>query len=395
MKGKIKLPCGVILKNAIGKSPMSDSLGDGKGNPTKEQIRLYERWAEGGTSLSIIGEVQLDYSYPERPGNLVLNDASDIKLFKELTSKALINGSHLWAQIGHAGALSHLPISKPKGPSLLDIEGLKCEGMSLNEVKNLPSRYAKAASKAKELGFSGVQIHAGHGFLLSQFLSPLFNKRDDEYGGDIKSRCKIILQIINSVRIEVGDTFPISIRINSSDNIEGGLTQKDSLKAIGFLDKTSLDLIDISGGTYFPGAKASSDSLINGPYFLEFAKKARKITSIPLMISGGFKKKDEVQSAISSGVVDMVSIGRGMIIDTNLANTWINNSGSDPIFPKFEVVVPGGITAWYTMRLTAIANDDEDNFNLDLINALESYEKRDNEKCFIWKKCTDGTSSLG
>ena len=395
MKDKIKLPCGVILKNAIVKSPMSDSLGDGKGNPTKEQIRLYERWAQGGTSLSLIGEVQLDYSYPERPGNLVLNDDSDIKLFKELTSKALINGSHLWAQIGHAGALSHLPISKPKGPSLLDIEGLKCEGMSLNEVKNLPSRYAKAASKAKELGFSGVQIHAGHGFLLSQFLSPLFNKREDEYGGDIKSRCKIILQIINSVRIEVGDTFPISIRINSSDNIEGGLTQKDSLKAIGFLDKTSLDLIDISGGTYFPGAKASSDSLINGPYFLDFAKKARKITSIPLMISGGFKKKDEVQSAISSGVVDMVSIGRGMIIDTNLANTWINNSGSDPIFPKFEVVVPGGITAWYTMRLTAIANDDEDNFNLDLINALESYEKRDNEKCFIWKKYTDRTSSLG
>lgn len=385
MKNKIKLPCGVILKNAIAKSPMSDSLGNGEGNPTKEQIRLYERWAQGGTSLSFIGEVQWDYNYPERPGNLVLNDDSDIELFKELTSKALINDSHLWAQIGHAGALSHLPISKPKGPSLLDIKDLKCEGMSLDEVKELPLKYAKAARKAQILGFSGIEIHAGHGFLLSQFLSPLFNKRDDEYGGTIKSRCKIILEIINSVRIAVGNTFPIGIRLNSSDQLEGGLTQEDSLKAISLLDKTSIDLIDISGGTYFPGAKASSDSLSTGPYFLDFAKRARELTSIPIMITGGFKKKEEVSLAISSGAVDMVNIGRAMVINPNLPNTWIKDNGTDPIFPRFKTVVPGGITAWYTMMLTAIANDDEENFNLDLPTALDRYEKRDEEKCIVWR----------
>ena len=117
LQSSLELPCGVILKNRLAKSPMSDSLADGEGNPSEAQIRLYQRWAEGGAAISFIGEVQGDPRYPEKPGNLVFGENSNQEILHLLTSRALINGAHLWPQIGHAGALSHLPISQPKGPS--------------------------------------------------------------------------------------------------------------------------------------------------------------------------------------------------------------------------------------------------------------------------------------
>lgn len=157
----LELPCGAILKNRLVKSPMSDSLADGEGNPTEAQIRLYQRWAEGGTALSIIGEVQVDPRFPEKPGNLVLGDHSNHSMLEKLAREAVIQGAHLWPQIGHAGALSHPPISYPKGPSALDIEGLQCAALSPDEIKALPAMYARTAEHAKAVGFSGVQIRQG------------------------------------------------------------------------------------------------------------------------------------------------------------------------------------------------------------------------------------------
>lgn len=382
----LKLPCGAVIKNRIAKSPMSDSLSDGGGNPTLGQIRLYERWAEGGVGLSLIGEVQGDPRFPERPGNLVLGKQSDNNLLQSFSRRATINGAHLWPQIGHAGALSHLPISQPKGPSALDLEGLKCAGMSVEEIKNSPAMYAKTALHAKRTGFSGVLIHAGHGFLLSQFLSPLFNQRNDGYGGSIAARCRIILEIINEVRRAVGASFPVGIRLNSTDQLEGGLTEVEALEAVRLLDQTSIDLIDISGGTYFPGAKSSSESTSSGPYFLDFARRAKEVTKVPLMVTGGFKKHAEAVEAVESGAADMVGVGRAIVLNPRLADNWLIQDGADPDFPKFESTIPGGITAWYTMRLTALAEDREDEFALDLASAIEIYEKRDAQRCITWKK---------
>ncbi|WP_372882157.1 oxidoreductase [Psychromonas sp.] len=285
----LELPCGAVIKNRIVKSAMSDSLADGQGNSTDTQARLYERWAEDGLGLSIIGEVQVDPRFPEKPGNLVLSPDSDQKALRALTSRASINGAHIWPQLSHAGGLSYLPISEPKGPSALNIGSFECAGMSEIEVSQLPEKYARAALLAQNVGFTGVQIHAGHGFLLSQFLSPLFNRRQDQYGGSIQARSRIIVEIIAKVRAAVGASFPIGIKINSTDQLQGGLTQEDALEAIRIIDSTSVDLIEISGGSYFPGAKSSSDRASSGPYFVEFAKKAMSLTGIPLVVTGGFK----------------------------------------------------------------------------------------------------------
>ncbi len=386
LQRSLELPCGVILKNRLAKSPMSDSLADGECDPTEAQIRLYERWAEGGVALSFIGEVQGDPRFPEKPGNLVLGPHSNESLLRLFASRALIDGAHLWPQIGHAGALSYMPISQPKGPSALDIEGLQCTGMSLDEVHELPIMYARTALHAKTVGFSGVHIHAGHGFLLSQFLSPLFNHRKDGYGGSIEARCRVVLEIIREVRRAVGPLFPVGIRINSTDQLDGGLTEVDSLEVIRLLDKTSIDLIDISGGTYFPGAKASSDGTRRGPYFLDFARLARGVTKVPLLLTGGFKSRQQAVDAVESGTVDMVGLGRAMALNPRLGDTWLSEGGGDPHFPKFESAPPGGITAWYTMRLTALGEDREKMFKLDLPSAIRMYEKRDAERFTKWKE---------
>ncbi|PWQ95229.1 NADH:flavin oxidoreductase/NADH oxidase family protein [Leucothrix arctica] len=386
LQSPLELPCGAVLKNRMAKSPMSDSLSNGMGDATEAQIRLYERWAEGGTALSYIGEVQGDPRYPEKPGNLTLGQDSDQQALQSLTRRATINNAHLWAQLGHAGALSHLPISQPKGPSALHLAGLQCEGMSINEVRQLPDMFAKTALQAQLMGFSGVQIHAGHGFLLSQFLSPLFNHRTDSYGGSIASRCKIIIEIINEVRHAVGPSFPVGIRINSTDQLEGGLTELDALEAIRLLDQTSVDLIDISGGTYFPGAKASSDNASAGPYFLDFARRAKELTSISLSVTGGFKTRSQAIDALASGAVDVVGLGRAMALNPQLANTWLTEEGGDPEFPKFASNPPGGITAWYTMRLTALGEDKEKSFDMDLPTAISVYEARDEERCITWQE---------
>ena len=383
----LELPCGVILKNRLIKSAMSDSLGDGQGNPTETQMRLYERWADGGAALSLIGEVQGSPFYPEKPGNLVLIPDANLEAMQALAKRGSTNGAHIWPQLGHAGALSHLPISRPKGPSALDVEGLHCAGMSLKDIRELPGTYARTAKLAKEARFGGVQIHAGHGFLFSQFLSPLFNHRSDAYGGSVEGRFRIIGEVIESVRQAVGAEYPIGIKINSTDKLVGGLTEGDAMEVVRMLDQTSIDLIEISGGTYFPGAASSSDGRSsNGPYFTDFAKRAKEVTSIPVMVTGGFETREQAVTVIESGCTDAVSLARSMVLNPGLANLWLSDIGGDPEFPVFDAPPRGGVTAWYSMRLTALGEDNETRFDSSPAAALEAYELRDAERCKTWLK---------
>jgi 2,4-dienoyl-CoA reductase-like NADH-dependent reductase (Old Yellow Enzyme family) len=380
------LPCGTTIKSRLIKSAMSDSLGDGTGHPTKAQMRLYERWAEGGIAASIIGEVQGLSGFAEKPGNLVLNSNSNLDKFKLLSKRAQKNDSLLWLQLGHAGALSYAPTSNPKGPSALDLDGLSCEALTLEEIKQVIEQFAKTARLAKQAGFGGVQIHAAHGFLLSQFLSPLFNQRDDKYGGSIDNRMRLLLETIKAVRDLVGESFPIAIKLNSSDQLEGGLSQEDALVVVKALDQTSIDLIDISGGTYFPGAKSASDGAGKGPYFLEFAEAARKITSKPLMLTGGFKTKAQADDALARGIVDFIGLARAVIIDPSLPNNWQKNDNTSPQFPKFLHTPEGGVTAWYTMRITDIGDDKpiSSEYDLNIEEAMNAYELRDKARTETW-----------
>jgi 2,4-dienoyl-CoA reductase-like NADH-dependent reductase (Old Yellow Enzyme family) len=380
----LTLPCGVTLKNRIAKSAMSDSLGDGTGHPSTEQIRLYRRWAEGGLALSIIGEVQGTSGNAEKPGNLVLNEAADLDRFRDLAKQGRANNTQLWLQLGHAGALAYAPTSRPKGPSALDLPGLRCTEMTTDQIGRVPTEFAMTAQLARQAGFGGVQIHAAHGFLLSQFLSPLFNKRRDEYGGPIANRMRLLLQSIEATRAAVGPGFPIALKLNSSDQLEGGFDEEDALRVVKALDRSSVDIIDISGGTYFPGAKSASDGAGPGPYFIDFAKRARLMTSKPLMLTGGFKTRAQANDAVASGVVDVVGLARALVLEPSLPDLWSADQKPEPGFPRFSDAPEGGITAWYTMRLTEIGADKDTRVFSDLGQAIRDYEARDKSRTEIW-----------
>jgi hypothetical protein len=176
------------------------------------------------------------------------------------------------------------------------------------------------------------------------------------------------------------------VKINSSDQLEGGLSEDDALVAISLLGKEAVDLIEISGGTYFPGAPASSDRRTSGPYFLDFARRARTVTDVPLMLTGGFKTRGEAADAVASGATDLVGLARTMVLDPDLPAKWCQPGGGDPDFPRFDSPPPGGITAWFTMRLTAIANGTEEDFDPTLNAAIEAYESRDAGRIGTWNR---------
>lgn len=380
----LTLPCGATLKNRIAKSAMSDSLGDGAGNPTDDQVRLYERWAKGGLALSIIGEVQGSPHFAEKPGNLILNRHSDRNQLERLATAGATDDAQLWLQLGHAGAMADAPISTPKGPSALDLPGLICGALSLDEIRALPAEFARTARLAKELGFGGVELHAAHGFLLNQFLSPLFNKRADAYGGSLQNRMRLLLEVIGAVRKSVGPEYPVGIKLNATDQLEGGFAEDESLAVVAAVDKTGIDLMDISGGTYFPGAASSSDRSGSGPYFLEFAGRARAKTNIPLMVTGGFKSLTQAENAIADGSADVIGLARALVVEPELPSYWLTGTRGEPQFPRFKNPPEGGVTAWYTMQITQNAKGEAALSPDDLEKAIVEYESRDDARRRIW-----------
>lgn len=323
--------------------------------------------------------------FAEKPGNLVLNERSDLGQLARLAQAGAKNGAHLWLQLGHAGAMADAPISTPKGPSALDVPGLKCDALSLDEIEALPQEFARTARMTQQAGFGGVEIHAAHGFLLNQFLSPLFNKREDRYGGTLQNRMRLLLEVAFAVRDAVGASFPIGIKLNATDQLEGGFAEDEALDVIAALDTLAIDLIDVSGGTYFPGAASSSDRAGSGPYFLSFAKRARERTDIPLMVTGGFKTLEQAERAVSDGHADLVGLARALVVDPELPSFWVSGQRGAPQFPQFHNPPEGGVTAWYTMQITQIANGGSMLAPDALGEAIEAYERRDRDRRRIWK----------
>ncbi|WP_300061087.1 oxidoreductase [uncultured Roseobacter sp.] len=379
----LDLPCGVTLKNRLVKAAMSDALGNGCGLPTLAQERLYATWARGGIAASIVGEVQGSAHFPENPGNLILQPKTAPR-FKALASAGGTHGSALWLQLGHAGALAHLDISHPAGPSAIDVPGLRCAALSLQEVRRLPDQFARTAALARDTGFGGVEIHAAHGFLLSQFLSPLFNGRHDAYGGSAAARRRIVLEVVDAVRDAVGPKFPVAIKINASDLLDGGLTEPEALALVDELEASPIDMIEISGGTYFPGAASSSDGSGSGPYFAAFAKEARRRTQRPLMLTGGVKTLGQALDLLTSGDIDAIGLARALVLYPDLPRLWQTNEMTVPTFPRLTSNAAGAVTAWYTMRIAAIAAGAQATFDMDASDALATVKSREVENAMRW-----------
>lgn len=335
----LALPCGLQLPNRLAKSAMTEGLATPDGEPTRALNQLYERWSAGGAGLLLTGNVIVDRDHLERPGNVVIDREPDAAMREALARWAVastVAGNQAWVQLGHAGRQTMKSVNThPRAPSAVKL-GLpggqfgSPVALSVQEIAALTTRFALAAGAVCEAGFSGVQVHAAHGYLLSQFLSPRSNQRRDEYGGSLENRARFLLQVVVAVRAAVGPGRAVAVKLNSADFQRGGFDFGDSLRVAQWLEEAGVDLIEISGGTYeqprllgVEGLEAAepqqvaASTLEREAYFVDFALAMRRELRVPLMVTGGFRTRATMQAALASGGVDVIGLGRPMCLQTD------------------------------------------------------------------------------
>lgn len=335
LRQPLTLPCGQVLSNRIAKAAMTEGLADARMNATAAHERLYGRWSRGGAGLLITGNVQVDRWDLERPGNVVIDGAADREALARWAAAGTAGGNQLWMQLSHAGRQAPFYCSPtPVAPSA---ERLKLLGayrtpsaLSVAGIDRVIERFAAAARVARETGFTGVQVHAAHGYLLSEFLSPVVNRRDDDYGGSLANRARLLLAVVRAVRAAVGPDFAVAVKLNSADFQTGGFSNADCLQVVRWLNELNIDLLEISGGSYeqprLLGHEGDAEAAETPKrestrrreaYFLEYAALIRREARMPLMVTGGFRSRAAMAEALASGDVDVIGLGRPLCVDPN------------------------------------------------------------------------------
>ncbi|MCP5188611.1 MAG: NADH:flavin oxidoreductase/NADH oxidase family protein [Pseudomonadales bacterium] len=335
----LKLPCGAEVPNRLAKAAMTEGLATPDGLPTPELERLYGIWSDGGAGLLLSGNIQVDADHLERPGNVVIDREPDAAMRAALASwarTATRNGNHFWAQISHAGRQTFKIVNPhPKAPSAVRL-GLpggqfgEPVALAIPEIEEIVRRFGVCAAAVKEAGFTGVQVHAAHGYLLSEFLSPRSNLRQDRYGGELANRARALLEAVAATRAAVGPDFPVAVKLNSADFQKGGFAFEDSLQVAAWLEEAGVDLIEISGGTYeqprlmgldgmeeAEEQRVAQSTMMREAYFVDFALAMQEQVSVPLMVTGGFRQRAAMEQAVAGGGADLVGLGRPMCVMTD------------------------------------------------------------------------------
>lgn len=342
LSSPLKLPYGAILTNRLAKAAITEGLADPRGWPTEELEGIYDDWGRGRFGLQITGNIIVNGDHLERPGNVVIDGRDDPDFSARLRSwsrTATRHGSHLWAQLSHSGRqtpkfVNAKPLSSSRVKLIMPM-GLfgTPKAMSEIEIEEVIWSFANAAGVCQRSGFTGVQIHAAHGYLLSAFLSPQSNVRDDAWGGSLENRSRLLLSIVRAVRREVGRDFPICVKINSADFQRGGFDAEESEQVALALEREGIDLLEISGGSYEKPAMLGPEetgsvappATINPrlvrrstvereAYFMEFARALRKRIGIPIMLTGGLRTRKGMTAALAEGV-DVLGIARPVCVN--------------------------------------------------------------------------------
>jgi 2,4-dienoyl-CoA reductase-like NADH-dependent reductase (Old Yellow Enzyme family) len=344
----LTLPCGSTIPNRLAKGAMTEGLARAGGVPTPELHRLYTLWSEGGAGMLLTGNVQIDRDHLERPGNVVIQGApsAELRAGLEAWAKAgTAGGNHLWMQISHAGRQTPALVNKrPKAPSAVKLGlpgGQFGEPIALTslEIQDVIDRFVATAVVARETGFTGVQFHAAHGYLLSTFLSPRANIRTDEWGGTLENRARALIEIVKRARLVLGHDYPISVKLNSADFQKGGFAFEESVIVASWLEDAGVDLIEISGGSYeqpkmmdMAGLEVSEEPVVAAStaareaYFIDFAKAMKGSVSIPMMVTGGFRTRMAMEQALAIEAADLIGLGRPLCADPDGPKQLLNGA---------------------------------------------------------------------
>jgi len=352
----ITLPCGQVVKNRIWKSALTEGLADEWNRATEGHVNLYRSWANGGTGLLITGNIQVDRRYLERPGNVVIDgpqDEEQIKRLRAYAAAAQENGTTCWVQLGHAGRqCDPLVNQSPVGPSdakwFMEMpppgNWVHPRGLTLEEIHNVRDRMVAAALVVKGAGFSGVQLHAAHGYLISSFLNPRANTRTDHYGGSLENRARLLLETVRAVRQAVGDEYPVAVKINSADFQKGGFTEEECERVAGWLDEAKLDVIELSGGNYEspammlgPQERAAmnASTIAREAFFMDFARTIRRsVKRAKVMVTGGIRSRAVMDKAIQDGDCEIIGVGRPVCGDPSCTGALLD--GKSDALPRWE-----------------------------------------------------------
>jgi len=336
MASPFTLPCGVTIPNRLAKAAMTEGLAEPGCRAGPRIARAYRRWAAGGAGLQITGNIMIDRRYRERPANIVVEGEQSADAMAGLAAfaeAAKSGGGAAIAQISHAGRQSPKIIApEPVGPSAV---GVKLPGgvfaapraLTGDEITDIIARFAHTARCLTDAGFDGVQIHGAHGYLISEFLNPRVNLREDRWGGSLENRARLLIETVRAVRQAVGADRIVSVKLNSSDFQKGGFSFEDCLEVVALLDQLGVDLIEISGGNYEqprmmgldglepvfePGARESTRA--REAYFMTYAREVIAAAKTPVMVTGGFRTAKAMTEALEDGVA-VIGLARPLCVD--------------------------------------------------------------------------------
>ncbi|MBT1180907.1 NADH:flavin oxidoreductase/NADH oxidase family protein [Bifidobacterium sp. CP2] len=369
------LPCGVTIKNRFYKSAMNEALAGRDCAPTEEHVRLYRTWARGGAGVLVTGNVMVDRTQLGEPGNVAVEDERDLDMLRRWAAAGTENGTHCWMQINHPGRQSPITINPhPLAPSAGGIDGeygrffAEPTELTVGQIRDIVRRFATTARIAKKAGFTGVEIHAAHGYLINQFLSPLDNRRADEYGGDIEHRARFLFDVFDAVREAVGPDFPVAVKLNAQDGAPGGFSEEESIWVMKQLETRGVDLIDISGGTYAKPViqtnSGAAEDRRRGVYFTDFARRVKGELTVPVALTGGFRNARDMERALDEGITQMIGIARPLALVPDLPKRIIRDRWDGSVeLPRVMTGIRaldkafGGILviSWFELQMHRIA----------------------------------------
>ncbi len=383
------------FKNRIIKGAMSEALANDAGQPNEAHLKLYSAWAEGGLGCAITGNVMVDFRAKNEPGVVVVETERDLEQLQAWAEVGKRHGMVQLIQLSHPGRQCPKGLNKETvapsavsfSPALAMSFGTPRE-LREEEIQDIIQRFAISAAICEKAGFEGVQLHGAHGYLISQFLSPLTNKRQDQWGGSIENRTRFLLEIYKAVRAATSDQFIISVKLNSADFQRGGITEEDVIYVFKAIDAAGIDLIEVSGGTYeapaMAGAKADkrkASTIAREAYFLDFAEKIRQQVSCHIMVTGGFRTAASMNAALDSGACDFVGIARPFAVETDLGHKLVAGQNVRYAVEKIKTGIPMVDKMaimeiiWYAAQFKQIAQGKTPNPKLSPLKVFLNYLK--------------------
>ena len=366
----LTLPCGHVLPNRLAKAAMEENMADYGQLPGERLEKLYKAWADGGVGTMITGNVMVDPRALTGPGGVVLQqgtlDDPDARArFERWIAAAKSGGASLIMQISHPGrqlyaaqgqeAVSASDSRLDMGSETLSKLFAPARAMTEDEIRGLIRRFAETAVAAQSVGADGVQIHAAHGYLLAQFLSPLTNRRDDAYGGSLENRARVLRDVVRAVRDRVGSDFVVAVKLNSADFQKGGFDVRDAAQVVEWLGRDDVDFVELSGGSYESSAmmgestdgRVSQSTVAREAYFLEFAADIARSATMPLMVTGGITRRDTAERVLGTEGIEIAGLARALITTPDLPARW--QRGEDAVGSVQGV-------SWKNPALRSLAN---------------------------------------